>query len=121
MELASSDIQRLEKRGFHRGDFAIECKDGWIRLRNVDGRCFFYDTSKKRCQIYRDRPQGCRVYPVIYSEEEGFRIDELCPIYGTISEKEFAIRRRALARFLRRLEKETNSPILWKVGRTRKR
>jgi Fe-S-cluster containining protein len=121
MELASSDIQRLERLGLRRGAFAIECKDGWTRLRNVDGRCCFYDTSRKRCRIYMDRPKGCRIYPVIYSEEEGFKIDELCPKSETISEKELAIKRRALTRFLRRLESETSVPIRWNSSRNRKR
>jgi len=117
MELASSDIQRLKRRGFRRGSFAIECEDGWTKLRNVDGRCYFYDTSKKRCRIYRDRPTGCRIYPVIYLEEKGFRIDELCPKYGTISRKEFAVKRRALARLLSRLGTETGMPIHWNESR----
>jgi len=30
-------------------------------------------------------PLGCRVYPVICSEQEGIVVDDLCPMKSTVS------------------------------------
>ncbi len=111
MELAVSDIRRLERCGLRIETFAKKCEDGFTRLQNARGRCCLYDASKKRCRIYRDRPQGCRIYPVIYSEEEGFKIDESCPKRGTVGAREFALKSRVLRALLGTLESETNVPI----------
>lgn len=49
-------------------------------MKNVSGRCVFL--SERGCVIYPNRPEGCRLYPLIY--DEGVQravIDPLCP-YG---------------------------------------
>ena len=76
MELTGADIERLENMGFT--GFYQETEP--IRtLMNRDGRCFFLDRSNL-CSVYRDRPMGCRSYPLMMDLEtyEGV-LDELCP------------------------------------------
>jgi len=76
MPLPEKDITRIEKIGFQIDEFLVE-KEGFMVLRNIDGRCFFL--NDKRCSIYEDRPEGCRYYPLIYDlETDEFVIDDLC-------------------------------------------
>lgn len=77
MPLTSDDIERIEDLGFDR-DFFVAKRDGWLRLRNVDGRCVFHDGD--RCRIYDGRPEGCRLYPIVYDETGGLEVpDRDCP------------------------------------------
>jgi len=62
MMLTNSDVERIESLGFR--DFYEE-KDGFLVMKNVNGRCFFL-CEDGRCRIYRDRPEGCRTYPFVY-------------------------------------------------------
>jgi Fe-S-cluster containining protein len=49
-------------------------------LKNRNGRCVFL--GDKGCIIYSFRPEGCRLYPLIYNENNGkVLIHDLCP-YG---------------------------------------
>ena len=76
MALSEKDITRIEDLGYEISDF-LEEKDGFMILKNLDGRCFFL--KGKLCSIYVDRPQGCRFYPLIYDLEiDNFVIDNLC-------------------------------------------
>ena len=76
MALSEKDITRIEDLGYEISDF-LEEKDGFMILKNIDGRCFFL--KGKLCSIYDDRPQGCRFYPLIYDLEiDNFVIDNLC-------------------------------------------
>ena len=34
-----------------------------------DKMCYFYDSANKRCEIYQDRPNSCRYYPLSYNPE----------------------------------------------------
>ena len=87
MALTWDDVKRIENLGFRRSEFS-EFRGGFLRLRNVNGRCFFL--GEKGCIIYEARPIGCRAYPVIYSEELGACIlDPLCPAKETVSSDEF--------------------------------
>jgi Fe-S-cluster containining protein len=79
MPLSNIDIERLKRTGYDRKKFVRSDKHGYVRLNNRRGFCVFYDAEKHRCNIYRHRPSGCRLYPVIYSEEEGIVADDLCP------------------------------------------
>ena len=87
MELSSKDIKRLEETGYRLKEFAV-IDDGVTRLRNVDGWCYFYNLTDKKCRIYRKRPLGCYLYPVVYLVNEGAVVDELCPMGQTISEQD---------------------------------
>ena len=105
MELSSEDIERLEETGYHREEFAV-IDDCVTRLRNVDGYCYFYSRADERCRIYRKRPLGCYLYPVVYLANEGAMVDELCPMGQTISEQELRTKAKILYKLLKKIEKE---------------
>ncbi len=87
MILTESDIRRLESLGYRREDFS-ELRGGFIRLKNVDGKCYFLKNGM--CSVYEHRPLGCRAYPVIYDLDAGKCVlDEYCPATHTVSEQEF--------------------------------
>ena len=76
MALSEKDITRIEDLGYQISDF-LEEKDGFMILKNIEGHCFFL--KEKLCDIYEDRPQGCRFYPLIYDLEiDDFVVDNLC-------------------------------------------
>ena len=105
MELSSEDIERLEEYGYRLEEFAV-IADGVARLRNVDGYCYFYIRVDKKCQIYEKRPLGCYIYPVVYLENEGAIVDELCPMGQTISEQELRTKGKILDKLLKKLDNE---------------
>lgn len=77
MPLSYKDIERIKELGFDTNFFVIEI-DGWLQLKNKDGRCVFH--NGKICSIYRDRPEGCKLYPVIYDKNTEHAIfDRDCP------------------------------------------
>ena len=85
MILSPSDIARIEDLGYKRSSFTYF--DGFFwRLKNVEGRCFFL--REKGCIIYEYRPLGCRAYPVVYDEDEGFIADPECPASSTLSSQD---------------------------------
>jgi hypothetical protein len=109
MLLTSTDVERLERAGYHRNRFIYRDKNGFIRLKNRHGFCIFYDAEKRRCKIYRHRPLGCRIYPVIYSELEGIVVDGLCPMKNTISESELKTKGKKVMEIIRRIDREATS------------
>ena len=76
-------------------------------LRNVGERCYFYDPEEKKCQVYEDRPLGCFIYPVIYSNDEGVIVDELCPMRQTISEQELRTKGKILDKLLKKIDNKS--------------
>ena len=106
MLLSRADIGLLEKAGHGKEDFVRFNGQGFAQLRNRRGHCVFYQIEKRRCRVYRFRPLGCRIYPVIYSEEDGVIVDDLCPQAGTVSEKEIDSKRGKLTKLLRRIDRE---------------
>ncbi len=105
MELSSEDIERLEEAGYRREEFAV-MDGGVIRLRNVNGRCFFYSLADEKCRVYGKRPLGCCLYPVVYSVNEEVMVDELCPMGQTISDQELRTRGRILEKLLIKIDNE---------------
>ena len=101
MELSSKDIERLEEMGYRREEFAI-IDDGVTRLRNVEGWCYFHSLADKKCRVYRKRPLGCYLYPVVYLVNEGAMVDELCPMGQTISEQELRTKAKILDKLLKK-------------------
>ncbi len=102
MPLTEEDIERIEKLGFKREDFAVKV-DGVYRLRNVNGKCYFLDDSN-RCKIYEHRPIGCRIYPVIFDIESGKAvIDDLCPMKDKISKKDLKKAEIVLKKLIKKL------------------
>jgi uncharacterized protein len=88
MLLSIADIKRLEKKGYTKESFTRSDKDGYVLLRNRQGRCVFYNNEKRACNVYLLRPLGCRVYPIIHDEEEGIVIDNICHAQATITQSE---------------------------------
>jgi hypothetical protein len=106
MWLSKADIERLERAGYRREDFLRYDDQGFAQLRNRGGYCVFYDAALRRCGTYRDRPLGCRIYPVVYSEDEGFTVHDLCPMKETVSSREMKRKSRQLLELLRTIFKE---------------
>jgi Fe-S-cluster containining protein len=102
MPLTRVDMRRIAREGFRLSDFAIKVGVEW-RLRNSSGRCFFL--SGGLCRIYSLRPEGCRLYPLVYNEDTGKpAIDDLCPHRVEFeTDKEDVT---SLIKLIRRLEKE---------------
>ena len=80
MPLSNSDIARIKDHGFSENSFIL-ARNGTNHLKNLSGRCIFHDG--KRCTIYNYRPEGCRLYPVVFDENKGKVILHLyCPHLG---------------------------------------
>jgi len=76
MLLSDTDIKRIESLGFSR-DFFVDNIEGWLKLKNKDGLCVFHNGMK--CLIYEHRPEGCKLYPVIFDKDNNCAIiDEEC-------------------------------------------
>jgi len=77
MPLTSLDIERISKQGYRIKDFVV--KRGRERqLKNVNGRCVFLGDDG--CKIYSFRPIGCRLYPLVYDEDDGKGVmHDFCP------------------------------------------
>jgi hypothetical protein len=117
MLLSTADVERLERAGYNRQTFARYDEHGFVRLKNRQGFCVFYDLEKWRCQVYEHRPVGCRIYPVIYSEQEGIVPDDLCPRQATVSKKELQRKSRDLMDLLRRIDNEAHARVVETIGR----
>jgi hypothetical protein len=111
MLLTNADVTALEKLGYPTRSFVHFSKKGTAQLRNNRGTCVFYNTEKRRCKVYRLRPIGCRIYPVIYSEEVGIVWDDLCPEKSTSSEKEEELKGKQLLRLLKTIDSEARRRI----------
>jgi Fe-S-cluster containining protein len=106
MLLSERDITRLVKKGFSKNYFVKYDKQGYFQLKNREGYCVFYDPKKRQCNVYADRPSGCRVYPVILDEEKGIVLDDICGSRNTITEREKKIKGRKVIRLLERIDSE---------------
>jgi Fe-S-cluster containining protein len=109
MLLSSEDVERLERAGYDKQKFTRYDKHGFAKLKNHRGFCFFYDAEKCRCKIYKQRPSGCRIYPVIYSEREGIIVDDLCPNKNTVSKSELKRKGKKVVELLQRIDAEATS------------
>ena len=77
MILTNKDVRRIHQLGFDEGVFSRK-QDGWLRLTNHQGKCVFHNGA--RCVIYEQRPEGCRLYPIVFDKGERCAIlDEGCP------------------------------------------
>lgn len=97
MPLTRDDIERISSLGYRTEDFAFKDERNF-RLKNKSGRCVFL--TKEGCGIYDFRPEGCRLYPLVYDEDSGKPVlDELCPY-----REEFDIKKSDFERLLRLIE-----------------
>ena len=77
MLLSNQDIERIKRLGFDI-NFFVTRKDGWIQLKNQNGRCVFHNSTM--CSIYKNRPDGCKLYPIIYDKGKKHAVlDKDCP------------------------------------------
>jgi uncharacterized protein len=67
MLLSQHDIQTIQDKGYSI-DFFVEDNNGWLQLKNKENRCVFH--NKTHCTIYNYRPQGCRLYPIVYQKDD---------------------------------------------------
>jgi Fe-S-cluster containining protein len=109
MLLSSADVKRLERAGYERNKFMYHDKKGYVKLKNQRGFCVFYDLEKRRCKTYRYRPSGCRVYPVVYSEQEGIMVDDLCPMKKTISQSELKTKGKKVMKLIQTIDNEATT------------
>lgn len=106
MLLSKADIRRLEKVGYSREDFVRYDRQGFVKLRNYHGYCVFYDLEKEGCKVYKYRPFGCRIYPVICNEGKGVVVDILCPMKDTVSKRELKRKGVELMKLLHKMDEE---------------
>lgn len=86
MILSNEDITRIAALGFEKKDFCYLDDQGFYRLRNINGVCFFL--KNKKCIIYEHRPTGCRFYPIIFDfENDQAMLDLECPLNKEVSQK----------------------------------
>ncbi len=111
MLLSIADIECLETVGYARQEFMLLGNDGFVRLKNCRGFCFFYDIERCRCRVYRHRPLGCRIYPAIHSELEGIVVDDLCPMKATISKSELKRKGKQIMALLQKIDWEANQRV----------
>lgn len=102
MILLVDDLLRIADLGY---DNFYEFRNGFYKLRNIDGKCFFLRLDKY-CSIYPHRPLGCRVYPLIYIEGEGVDLDSLCPISHLLSEKDLLEHFTLIKEFFMKLKQD---------------
>jgi Fe-S-cluster containining protein len=87
MPLTKRDIERIKRLGFTEESF-VDRRSRIPRLKNVDGHCVFLDPTMNSCTIYPDRPEGCRLYPLVYEEEsDRVTVDPLCPKASAIPQR----------------------------------
>ncbi len=104
MPLTREDIQRLAAIGHYPDAFSVLGDDGFTFLANVEGRCYFLGPDGL-CIEYADRPEGCRLYPLVLDEEMStFEVDGLCPYASHVEPSE--IHRTALLELLERLARQ---------------
>jgi Fe-S-cluster containining protein len=76
MTLTEADAARLEAAGSR--DFYFVNDDHDLQLVNVDGHCIFLVDG--RCSVHDDRPEGCRLYPLILDlSVDRVVLDAFCP------------------------------------------
>lgn len=119
MELCSTDIARLERRGYDKVDFSVRGADGIPRLRNVDGRCYFYDRRRRRCKEYSSRPLGCAIYPINLTPQGDVVIDSLCPEGDSLTQEEIESKGKRLRSLLETIENEARASLCHGDGRSK--
>jgi len=106
MLLSEKDIERLEHKGYCKDSFVVFDEEGFPKLRNLHGHCFFYNVEDKRCKVYRSRPLGCRLYPVVFDEEKGIVVDEDCCAKEKLEGSHVAKRGWKVIRLLQKIDAE---------------
>ncbi|KYK28878.1 hypothetical protein AYK20_06485 [Thermoplasmatales archaeon SG8-52-1] len=83
MILSNNDIEKIQNIGYNK-NFFVKRSDGWKKLKNKNGKCVFH--NGKICMIYDQRPEGCKLYPLIFNIElKSAIIDSFCPYKNDFS------------------------------------
>ncbi|MBS7250985.1 MAG: YkgJ family cysteine cluster protein [Candidatus Freyarchaeota archaeon] len=104
MLLSSGDIARLEALGYNREDFMVTTVEGFHQLRNINGKCFFYNGG---CSVYSSRPEGCSYYPIVLNfDRKSCLVDKECPNHHTVTKREIREKCKKLKALYREILKE---------------
>ncbi len=114
MLLSTKDIERLEKKGYARSFFVHFDTEGYATLRNHHGYCVFYDPEKRHCKVRAHRPEGCRIYPVIYDENKGITVDTICPNHNSVTDKQKTKKGEKVLKLLKTIDAEAKQRRLTK-------
>ncbi len=106
MLLSTKDIEQLEKRGYTSNFFVKFDIDGYATLKNQRRYCVFYDQEERRCKVREHRPSGCRIYPVIYDENKGIIIDNICSSCNSVTDKQKLKRGKKVLKLLKIIDAE---------------
>ncbi|MCC6002880.1 MAG: YkgJ family cysteine cluster protein [Thermofilum sp.] len=80
MILLDCDVERISRyTGLRPGEFAVR-REKFLVLKNINGKCIFYDVYKGTCKIYPVRPIGCSLYPLVLLDDGSVAVDEYCPL-----------------------------------------
>ena len=105
MILSSNDIQNIVECGYKKEDFCFTDDEGYTRLKNIGGNCFFLQDNK--CIIYSSRPQGCKFYPIIFDLDKNKAVVDLeCPLAESISSKTVTTFTKDLRKLIRKILEE---------------
>ncbi|MCS7369583.1 MAG: YkgJ family cysteine cluster protein [archaeon GBS-70-058] len=104
MPLSHRDIERIERLGYEKGEFTVIVNGKFI-LRNINGHCYFLNPKNMKCKIYEDRPEGCRIYPIVYIEDGYVGVDDECPASKTVDIREICKKKPRLIKLLIEVEK----------------
>lgn len=105
MLLSREDIIRIQALGFSPDDFCTQDSEGFYKLQNIDGACYFLENNQ--CKIYPNRPQGCKFYPIIFDVDSNKAIcDSECPLKDSLSEKLISNFSSDLKKFIKLLMEE---------------
>jgi hypothetical protein len=109
MPLTIRDIKRIRKEGYDPNDFIVE-KNGQRQLKNLKGSCYFL--KKGYCTIYSHRPEGCRLYPLIYNpSKRTVIIDPLCSHREEFSINEYSAKQQR--KLVKKINRETRRELLY--------
>ncbi len=109
MLLSKADISRLETKGYPKNTFVHFDSSGYATLRNRRGLCVFYDAVERRCKVYPDRPEGCRIYPIIHHVGKGVVADTICHANKTLTSSEMRHKGSQVIELLERIDKEARN------------
>ncbi|UCF45193.1 MAG: YkgJ family cysteine cluster protein [Candidatus Bathyarchaeota archaeon] len=106
MLLSAEDIERLEGKSYSKKFFVRFDRAGYAKLRNRLGYCVFYDVKKQRCKVYRERPLGCRLYPIICDDIKGIIVDKICPAGANLNENKIKRKGKKVIKLLEKIDSE---------------
>ena len=114
MSLTDQDITQIITAGYPPSAFIIH-KEGEWRLANQqeNGPCVFLNDEK--CQIYDNRPTGCRIYPLVFNETKRQAvIDSLCPFSDEFQITD--VDRENLCTLIKQLDNESEQKVytIWR-------